>query len=181
MELSKVQFYMSLGCAFLPSLQIDFVVRMSSVFMAFQCMLVLRAVLAPVFCAVWWQNTGTGCAKAVNLSSLDIFRSHMNVSLGTLFWVSLLGQELGQREQGVPANLSQPVVLWCWTTKHQDKLWFCRWWCSKATFTLESFHSRGQYWRRLRHPYMTGRTWACFWLVCIRSWDKGHQTPFIES
>ena len=42
---------------------------------------------------------------------MDIFRSHMDVVLGTLLWVSLLGQGLEQRDPEGPANFNSFVIL----------------------------------------------------------------------
>ena len=39
-------------------------------------------------------------------------RSRLAVSLGTLLWVSLLGQGLERRDPEGPASLSHAVVLW---------------------------------------------------------------------
>jgi len=45
------------------------------------------------------------------VSSLEIFKSHLDVVLGSLLWVSLLEQGLEQMDSEVPANLSQSVML----------------------------------------------------------------------
>ena len=49
--------------------------------------------------------------RGCGVSSLQIFKSHLDVSLGSLLWVSLLEQGLEQMDSEVPANLSQSVML----------------------------------------------------------------------
>ena len=49
----------------------------------------------------------TGCGV-----SLEISKRHLDVVLGTLLWVSLLGQRLGQMDPGIPSYLSHFVILW---------------------------------------------------------------------
>jgi len=38
----------------------------------------------------------TGCPEAVGVSFLEVFRSYLGVGLGTLLWVVLLEQGMGQ-------------------------------------------------------------------------------------
>jgi len=61
-------------------------------------------------CAVMehWHRLPRGCG----ISSLGISQSHLDVALGTLLWVSLLGQGLEQRDPEGPASLSHDEVLW---------------------------------------------------------------------
>ena len=44
--------------------------------------------------------------------SLGICQSHLDKALGTLLWVSLLEQGLGQRDPEFPSNLSNSVFPW---------------------------------------------------------------------
>ena len=48
-----------------------------------------------------WQRLHGG----FGVSSLGICQGHLNVALGSLLWVSLLEQCLGQRDPEVPASL----------------------------------------------------------------------------
>jgi len=54
-----------------------------------------------------WHRLPRGCG----ISSLGISQSHLDVALGTLLWVSLLGQGLEQRDPEGPASLSCAVLL----------------------------------------------------------------------
>ena len=53
------------------------------------------------------QTTQRGCG----ISSLEIFRSRLDMVLGSLLWVALLEQELDQVDPDSPASLSHPVIL----------------------------------------------------------------------
>ena len=57
-----------------------------------------------------WLSNGTA-AQTLWISSLEIFRSCLAVSLGTLLWVSLLGQGLSQMDPELAATLSHSVIL----------------------------------------------------------------------
>lgn len=43
--------------------------------------------------------------------TLEIIKSHLNMGLGTLIWLSLLERGLDKLEAGVPSNLSNIVIL----------------------------------------------------------------------
>lgn len=58
-----------------------------------------------------WQNTGTGCPQRL-WRSLGILKSCLGVQLGTLLWVSLFEQGLGQVDPQVNVNLSHWVTVW---------------------------------------------------------------------
>lgn len=42
---------------------------------------------------------------------LEAFKSHLDVVMGTLLWVSLIEQEWDQMDPEVPSNLNHSVVL----------------------------------------------------------------------
>lgn len=50
--------------------------------------------------------------RGCGISFLEISKSCLNVVLGTLLWVSLLEQGVGQMDPDVPSDLSYPVILW---------------------------------------------------------------------
>lgn len=50
--------------------------------------------------------------RGCGVSSFEISRSHLDVGLGTMLWVSLLDQGLGQMDPEGPASLSHAVILW---------------------------------------------------------------------
>jgi len=52
-----------------------------------------------------WHRLPRGCG----VSSLGIFQSCLDVALGTLLWVSLLGQGLEHRDPEGPAGLSRAL------------------------------------------------------------------------
>ena len=60
-------------------------------------------------CAVMehWHRLPRGCG----VFSLGISQSRLDVALGTLLWVSLLGQGLEQRDPEGPANFNSFVIL----------------------------------------------------------------------
>ena len=62
-------------------------------------------------CAVQVTEQQHGLPRGCGVSSLGISSSHLDVALGTLLWVSLLGQGLEQRDPEGPAHLSHPVIL----------------------------------------------------------------------
>jgi len=49
--------------------------------------------------------------KICGVTSLEIFKIHLGMILGTLLGVSLLEQVLDKMDLGVPSNLSHFVVL----------------------------------------------------------------------
>ena len=49
--------------------------------------------------------------RGCGMFSFEISRSHLDVGLGTLLWVSLLERGLGQRDAEDPAHLNPSVVL----------------------------------------------------------------------
>lgn len=52
--------------------------------------------------------------------------------LGTLLWVSLLGQGLGQMEAEGPVNISHPSILLLWNKN--DEIYCCAYWYSALAF-----------------------------------------------
>ena len=54
-----------------------------------------------------WHRLPRGCG----VFSLGISQSRLDMALGTLLWVSLLGQGLEQRDPEGPASLSCAAVL----------------------------------------------------------------------
>ena len=46
--------------------------------------------------------------RGCEVSSLEVFKSHLDTGLGSLLWVSLLDQEL---DPVVPSNLRHSVIL----------------------------------------------------------------------
>ena len=53
-----------------------------------------------------WHRLPRGCG----VSSLGISQSCLDVALGTLLWVSLLGQGMGQMAAEIPSNLKCSVI-----------------------------------------------------------------------
>lgn len=49
--------------------------------------------------------------RGCGMFSFEISRSHLDVGLGTMLWVSLLEWRLGQMDPGDAASLSHDVVL----------------------------------------------------------------------
>lgn len=65
--------------------------------------------LGPASGSMWPTDSGIQEESSCGVS-LEIFQNCLDVVLGTLLWVSLLDQELGQKDPEVP-SLNQPVIL----------------------------------------------------------------------
>lgn len=60
-----------------------------------------------------WGHLSTGiCCPETESPTLEIFKSYLDMGLGTLLWVSLLERGLDKLEEGVLSNLSSSVILW---------------------------------------------------------------------
>lgn len=58
----------------------------------------------------YWLRTGTGAQRGWRISSLEMFSSLPDMGLGTLLWVSLPEQRLGQMDPEVSSNLNHSVL-----------------------------------------------------------------------
>lgn len=57
----------------------------------------------------YWLRTGRGAQRGWRISSLEMFSSLPDMGLGTLLWVSLPEQRLGQMDPEVSSNLNHSV------------------------------------------------------------------------
>jgi len=53
------------------------------------------------------QAAQSGC----KVSTLQLFKTHPEIGLGTLLWVALLQQELGHMGPEVPYNVNHSLIL----------------------------------------------------------------------